>query len=65
MIKEAISLRDQFFKANPDSKSILLEASGNMSLSSIGKVAETGIDYISVGAITKHLHAIDLSLRVK
>jgi nicotinate-nucleotide pyrophosphorylase (carboxylating) len=27
-------------------------------------VAETGVDFISVGALTKHVHAIDLSLRI-
>ena len=47
------------------SKNILFEASGNMTLENISKVAATGVDFISVGAITKHLHAIDLSLRVK
>ena len=42
---------------------VKLEASGNMSLDTIAKVAETGVDYISVGAITKHIEAIDLSMR--
>lgn len=41
-----------------------LEASGNVTLETIREVAETGIDYISVGAITKHLRALDLSLRI-
>jgi nicotinate-nucleotide pyrophosphorylase (carboxylating) len=40
-----------------------LEASGGISLENIRAIAETGIDYISIGAITKHLHAIDLSMR--
>lgn len=40
-----------------------LEASGGISLDSIRAVAETGIDFISVGALTKHIRAIDLSLR--
>ncbi len=39
-----------------------LEASGNIALDNIREIAETGVDYISVGAITKHLHAADLSL---
>ncbi len=42
-----------------------LEASGNVSLSTIYSIAQTGVDFISVGAITKHLHALDLSLRLK
>ena len=40
-----------------------LEASGNMNLDNIREVAKTGVDYISIGAITKHIHAIDFSMR--
>ena len=42
-----------------------LEASGGFHLGNIREVAETGVDYISVGAITKSVQAIDLSLLVK
>ena len=41
-----------------------LEVSGGVSLETVRAIAETGVDYISVGAITKHVRAIDLSLRV-
>ncbi len=40
-----------------------LEASGNVSEKTISKIAETGVDFISVGGITKHIQAIDLSMR--
>jgi len=40
-----------------------LEASGGISLSSIRDIAATGIDYISVGDITKNIQSIDLSMR--
>ena len=40
-----------------------LEASGNIDEDTIVVVAETGVDYISIGAITKNVQAIDLSLR--
>lgn len=40
-----------------------LEASGNIDEANIVEVAETGIDYISIGAISKNIRAIDLSLR--
>jgi nicotinate-nucleotide pyrophosphorylase (carboxylating) len=40
-----------------------LEASGNMSLETLRAVAETGVDYISVGGLTKHVRAVDLSMR--
>ena len=42
-----------------------LEASGNISLDTIPSVAETGVDYISIGALTKHVQAVDLSMRIK
>lgn len=41
-----------------------LEASGNMSLETLRAVAETGVDFISVGALTKHVKAVDLSMRL-
>jgi len=41
-----------------------LEASGNVSLETLRDIAETGVDYISVGSITKHVRAIDLSMRL-
>lgn len=40
-----------------------LEASGNITLETIRAVAETGVDYISTGAITKNITAVDFSLR--
>jgi len=40
-----------------------LEASGNMSLETLRAVAETGVDFISVGGLTKHVRAVDLSMR--
>jgi len=40
-----------------------LEASGGLTLDHLRQVAETGVDYISVGAITKNIRAIDLSMR--
>jgi nicotinate-nucleotide pyrophosphorylase (carboxylating) len=40
-----------------------LEASGGVDLDSIGAIAATGVDFVSVGAITKHVRAVDLSMR--
>lgn len=42
---------------------IELEASGGFEVDHLAAVAATGVDYISVGAITKHVQAIDLSMR--
>jgi nicotinate-nucleotide pyrophosphorylase (carboxylating) len=41
-----------------------LEASGSIDLDTVRSVAATGVDYISVGAITKHVRAVDLSMRL-
>ena len=40
-----------------------LEASGGIRLDSVRAIAETGVDRISIGGLTKDLRAIDLSLR--
>ena len=40
-----------------------LEISGNVTLQTIRRFAQTGVDFISVGALTKHVHALDLSMR--
>jgi len=44
-------------------KPLKLEASGGITSATIREVAETGVDFISVGSITKHVRAIDLSMR--
>jgi nicotinate-nucleotide pyrophosphorylase (carboxylating) len=41
-----------------------LEVSGGVSLRDIRAIAQTGVDYISVGALTKNIAAIDLSMRI-
>jgi len=43
---------------------VKFEASGNMSKEQLPYVAKTGVDFVSIGALTKHVQAIDLSLRV-
>jgi len=54
-MREAVKITDKRAK---------LEVSGNVSLDIIREMAETGVDFISVGALTKHVQAIDLSMRV-
>ena len=41
-----------------------LEASGGINEDTLVKVAETGVDYISIGSLTKHCHAIDFTLLI-
>ena len=44
---------------------VKLEASGGANLETVRAIAQTGVDFISVGAITKHVRAIDLSMRLE
>ena len=41
-----------------------LEASGNVTDETLVAIAETGVDFISIGALTKHVKALDLSMRI-
>ncbi|MBF6058462.1 carboxylating nicotinate-nucleotide diphosphorylase [Thiomicrorhabdus heinhorstiae] len=56
MMHEAVALVDGNAK---------LEVSGNVELEQLSELAKTGVDYISSGALTKHVKAIDLSMRFK
>jgi nicotinate-nucleotide pyrophosphorylase (carboxylating) len=40
-----------------------LEASGNVGFETLRPIAETGVDFVSIGSLTKHLRAVDLSMR--
>ena len=42
---------------------VLLESSGGLSLETAATYAATGVDFVSVGAMTKHVSAVDLSMR--
>jgi len=44
-------------------RDVTLEASGNVDLNSARGIAETGVDFISIGGLTKHVKAVDLSMR--
>lgn len=57
MIRQAQALREKL--------PCELEVSGGIDMSNIAEIAKTGVDYISVGAITKSVRAIDLSLLVR
>ena len=51
-------------KLKSNNQKILLEASGDITNKNIREIAETGIDFVSVGALTKNIKAIDLTLLV-
>jgi nicotinate-nucleotide pyrophosphorylase (carboxylating) len=42
-----------------------LEVSGSVGIDRVRAIAETGVDYVSIGALTKHVRAIDLSMRIE
>ncbi|MHC4992541.1 MAG: nicotinate-nucleotide diphosphorylase, partial [Planctomycetota bacterium] len=56
MLRRAVDLRDQRRSA------VLLEASGGVTLETVRAIAETGVDRISVGAITHSAPAMDVGL---
>ena len=58
-LRAAVALRDA------RAASVKLEASGSVNLKSVRAIAETGVDFISVGSITKHVTAVDLSMRLE
>ncbi|MDA5535190.1 carboxylating nicotinate-nucleotide diphosphorylase [Yersinia mollaretii] len=60
MMRDAVQMRDKHAQTQ---ESAQLEVSGNVTLETLRSYAETGIDFISVGALTKHITALDLSMR--
>ncbi|MEW6075628.1 MAG: carboxylating nicotinate-nucleotide diphosphorylase [Candidatus Omnitrophota bacterium] len=62
-IRKAVKLRDAFVRSAKAEK-ILLEVSGGVQLENIGRIAATGVDLISVGALTHSVTAVDVSLEV-
>jgi nicotinate-nucleotide pyrophosphorylase (carboxylating) len=57
-MREAVAMRDAHAGKRQE-----LEASGSVSAETLRAVAETGVDFISIGALTKHVRAVDYSLR--
>lgn len=58
-LREAVALR------NRQSPATTLEASGGIHFETLRPVAETGVDFISIGALTKNIRAVDLSMRFR
>ena len=53
----AVAMRDQ------SNKDVTLEASGGINLATVKAIADIGVDFISVGTLTKDIRATDLSMR--
>jgi len=60
-LRQAVAITHRL--TNMTEHKVELEASGGVQLQQLRDLALTGVDYISVGAITKHIHAVDLSMR--
>ena len=58
-IRQAVKVRGA-----SDGPRVALEASGSIDLDGVRETALTGVDYISVGALTKHVQAADFSMRI-
>ena len=56
-LKEAVATNESYGVVGAE-----LEASGNVTLDTIREIAETGVDYVSTGALTKNIRAADLSM---
>jgi len=61
---DELSLDDMRAAVGMAAGRVKLEASGGISDETLRVIAETGVDYISIGALTKHVRAIDLSMRL-
>ena len=57
-MKEAVNI------VRASKKDVILEASGNVSLENVREVAETGVDLISIGALTHSATAVDISMKI-
>jgi nicotinate-nucleotide pyrophosphorylase (carboxylating) len=58
LLKDAVKINNSF------QLPAVLEASGGIDLKNVREIAETGVDRISIGSITKNIRAIDLSMRI-
>jgi nicotinate-nucleotide pyrophosphorylase (carboxylating) len=60
-----VQLREAVRRNRERPRPLGLEASGGIDFQNLRAVAETGVDFISIGAITKHVKAVDLSMRME
>jgi nicotinate-nucleotide pyrophosphorylase (carboxylating) len=65
VLLDNFSLADMRLAVNHAAGRAEMEASGGITLENVRRVAETGVDRISVGALTKDIKAVDLSMRIE
>jgi nicotinate-nucleotide pyrophosphorylase (carboxylating) len=64
-MRDAVACRNAQFESDLDRQQVLLEASGGVTLETVRTIAETGVDRISVGALTHSASALDIALDYK
>jgi nicotinate-nucleotide pyrophosphorylase (carboxylating) len=64
-IEQAVQANQQHHATTNSHGRAKLEVSGNITSERLTELAQTGVDYISSGALTKHVQAVDLSMRLK
>jgi nicotinate-nucleotide pyrophosphorylase (carboxylating) len=62
MLSKAVAMAREYRRFNK--ARTVLEASGGITLANVRDIADTGVDRISIGGITKHVQAVDFSMRV-
>ncbi|MCW8130343.1 MAG: carboxylating nicotinate-nucleotide diphosphorylase [Planctomycetota bacterium] len=62
-LKQAVEWTDEYYKTRPGRP--LLEASGGVNLETVQGIAQTGVDRISVGALTHSVRVLDVSLEIE
>jgi len=65
ILLDNFSLADMRTAVEHTGKRAELEASGNINLENVRSIAETGVNRISIGALTKNIEAVDLSMRIQ
>lgn len=63
LLLDNFSLEDLLTAVTRVNGRVELEASGGVDTNTVTAIAATGVDYISIGSLTKHLHAVDYSMR--
>lgn len=64
MLPQEMARIVKLIRSHPENRNIIIEASGNIDESNIHEVASTGVDIISIGAITHSAKALDITLQI-
>lgn len=65
VLEQALQIIKTAAAASSSSHRLLTEASGNVNLATIGAIGQTGVDFVSVGALTHSVTALDISMKIK